>query len=39
MNSDGHRQNIMNCSYTFIGVGAAKDAQGKIYWTQDFAAR
>ncbi|WP_431919482.1 CAP domain-containing protein [Nonomuraea jabiensis] len=38
MNSDGHRRNIMNCSYTLIGVGAAKDAQGKIYWTQDFAA-
>jgi uncharacterized protein YkwD len=39
MNSDGHRQNIMNCSYTLIGVGAAKDAQGQIYWTQNFAAR
>ncbi|MGW0808126.1 CAP domain-containing protein [Nonomuraea sp. NPDC002799] len=39
MDSDGHRQNIMNCSYTLIGVGAAKDAQGQIYWTQDFAAR
>ncbi|MET9245677.1 CAP domain-containing protein [Nonomuraea sp. NPDC003709] len=38
MNSDGHRKNIMNCSYTLIGVGAAKDAQGQIYWTQDFAA-
>lgn len=38
MNSDGHRQNIMNCSYTLIGVGAAKNAQGQIYWTQDFAA-
>lgn len=31
MNSDGHRQNIMNCSYTLIGVGAAKDGQGQIY--------
>jgi uncharacterized protein YkwD len=39
MNSDGHRQNIMNCSYTHIGVGAVKDARGQIYWTQDFAAR
>ncbi|MEV4576529.1 CAP domain-containing protein [Nonomuraea jabiensis] len=38
MNSDGHRRNIMNCSYTLIGVGAAKDAQGQLYWTQDFAA-
>ncbi|SEG95551.1 Uncharacterized conserved protein YkwD, contains CAP (CSP/antigen 5/PR1) domain [Nonomuraea solani] len=39
MNSSGHRQNIMNCSYTLIGVGAAKDGQGQIYWTQDFGAR
>ncbi|MCK2217004.1 CAP domain-containing protein [Actinomadura sp. ATCC 31491] len=39
MRSAGHRQNIMNCAYTHIGVGAAKDAQGQIYWTQDFAAR
>ncbi|MEU4517020.1 CAP domain-containing protein [Nonomuraea wenchangensis] len=39
MNSDGHRRNIMNCAYTHIGVGAAKDAQGQLYWTQDFARR
>ncbi|NUT40820.1 MAG: CAP domain-containing protein [Thermoactinospora sp.] len=39
MNSEGHRENIMNCSYTLIGVGAAKDGRGRIYWTQDFAAR
>jgi uncharacterized protein YkwD len=34
MNSPGHRQNILNCSYTHIGVGHA--ASGS-YWTQDFA--
>ncbi|MGR6916731.1 CAP domain-containing protein [[Actinomadura] parvosata] len=39
MNSAGHRENIMNCSYTHIGVGAAKDSSGQTYWTQDFAAR
>ncbi|MFI9590099.1 CAP domain-containing protein [Nonomuraea sp. NPDC052265] len=39
MNSSGHRANIMNCRYTVIGVGAAKNAQGRIYWTQDFAAK
>ncbi|MFG1613261.1 CAP domain-containing protein [Nonomuraea wenchangensis] len=39
MNSDGHRRNIMNCAYTHIGVGAAKDGQGRLYWTQDFARR
>lgn len=38
MDSDGHRENIMNCDYTLIGVGAAKNSQGQIYWTQDFAA-
>ncbi|MEZ7128927.1 CAP domain-containing protein [Nonomuraea sp. AD125B] len=39
MNSDGHRENIMNCAYTHIGVGAAKNGQGPLYWTQDFARR
>ncbi|MEO3869051.1 CAP domain-containing protein [Nonomuraea sp. B12E4] len=39
MNSPGHRTNIMNCRFNLIGVGAVKDARGRIYWTQDFAAR
>ncbi|WP_219466349.1 CAP domain-containing protein [Nonomuraea rhizosphaerae] len=39
MNSSGHRANIMNCKYNLIGVGAAKNSRGQIYWTQDFAAR
>ncbi|SDH38190.1 CAP domain-containing protein [Nonomuraea jiangxiensis] len=39
MNSPGHRTNIMNCRFTLIGVGAVKDSTGRIYWTQDFAAR
>jgi uncharacterized protein YkwD len=33
MQSDGHRRNIMNCSYTTIGV--AVDTNG-FYWVQDF---
>ena len=33
MNSSGHRANILNASYTQIGVGYA--AQGN-YWTQMF---
>ncbi|SEG94056.1 Uncharacterized conserved protein YkwD, contains CAP (CSP/antigen 5/PR1) domain [Nonomuraea solani] len=33
LNSPGHRANIMNCSYTRIGVGHA--AKGPT-WTQDF---
>jgi uncharacterized protein YkwD len=39
MNSSGHRANIMNCRFNLIGVGAAKSSSGRIYWTQDFAAR
>ncbi|GII31715.1 hypothetical protein Pmi06nite_51570 [Planotetraspora mira] len=34
MNSSGHRANILNCTYTEIGVGYAK--AGGPYWTQDF---
>ncbi|MFJ3921861.1 CAP domain-containing protein [Streptomyces sp. NPDC090022] len=35
MNSPGHRQNILNCSFKEIGVGLA---QPNSYWTQAFAA-
>ncbi|SEH00894.1 Uncharacterized conserved protein YkwD, contains CAP (CSP/antigen 5/PR1) domain [Nonomuraea solani] len=30
---------IMNCKFTFIGVGAVEDSEGAIYWTQNFAAK
>lgn len=36
MNSPGHRANILNTSYTQIGVGLAKDSNGTCYWTQMF---
>ena len=36
MNSAGHRANILNPSYTYIGVGAAKTSTGVIYWVQEF---
>ncbi len=36
MNSPGHRSNILSPSFTQIGVGAAKDSQGNVYWTQMF---
>ncbi|AGK98730.1 SafA/ExsA family spore coat assembly protein [Clostridium pasteurianum] len=36
MNSPGHRANILNPSYTQIGVGLAKDSNGTCYWTQMF---
>ncbi|WP_077799311.1 CAP domain-containing protein [Streptomyces sp. JHA26] len=33
MNSPGHRENILNCSFQEIGVGLAQPGS---YWTQDF---
>ncbi|WP_010236570.1 SafA/ExsA family spore coat assembly protein [Clostridium arbusti] len=36
MNSPGHRANILNPSYTQLGVGLAKDSKGTCYWTQMF---
>lgn len=36
MNSAGHRANILSRSYTQTGVGAAKKADGTLYWTQQF---
>ena len=35
MNSDGHRANILNCTYTSMGVGV-HFASGGPWWTQDF---
>jgi uncharacterized protein YkwD len=36
MNSPGHRQNILDPSYSHIGVGTAKDSSGYYISTQDF---
>jgi len=36
MNSSGHRANILNSSYTEIGVGLAVNKNGQNYWTQMF---
>ena len=36
MNSSGHRANILNSSYTEIGVGLAINKNGQNYWTQMF---
>lgn len=36
MNSPGHRANILNPSYSQIGVGLAKNKNGTCYWTQMF---
>ena len=36
MNSSGHRANILNCAYRYLGVGYAKGGTYGTYWTQDF---
>jgi uncharacterized protein YkwD len=36
MNSAGHKKNILNCTYTEIGVGYAKGGSYGTYWTQNF---
>ncbi len=35
-NSDGHRNNMMG-NFSKIGIGVAKDKQGRIYYTQVFS--
>jgi uncharacterized protein YkwD len=36
MTSEGHRNNILNCDLTELGVGVGKGGNYGIYWTQDF---
>ena len=36
MNSSGHRANILNTSYTEIGVGYVTNSNGTGYWVQEF---
>lgn len=36
LNSSGHRANIENASYRSTGVGAATNASGVVYWSQEF---
>lgn len=39
MNSPGHRANILNANYNYIGVGYAKGGSYGVYWTQMFIKR
>ena len=39
LRSTEHRGNILNCSLRAVGIGAAHDMSGQIYWTQDFGGR
>lgn len=36
MNSQGHRENILNEKFTEIGVAAVENAKGELYWCQVF---
>ncbi|MEX0936344.1 MAG: CAP domain-containing protein [Pirellulales bacterium] len=36
MSSPGHRANILNASYTRIGVSAYRTPDGTIFWCQQF---
>jgi uncharacterized protein YkwD len=36
MNSSGHRANILNPSYRWIGVAAYTSSDGSCYWCQQF---
>nr|WP_252311171.1 CAP domain-containing protein [Sinobaca sp. H24] len=39
MNSEGHRENIMNENFTHIGIGYAEGGEYGTYWTQMFVTR
>ncbi|WP_455538293.1 CAP domain-containing protein [Terrisporobacter sp.] len=39
MNSQGHRENILNKNFTDLGVGVAKSSNGTLYWTQMFIGK
>jgi uncharacterized protein YkwD len=36
LRSPGHRKNMLNCRSTLIGVGAVRNSDGVLYWTQEF---
>lgn len=36
MNSRGHRQNILNEQFKWVGFGIAVSSNGTIYWVADF---
>ena len=36
MNSEGHRKNILDAHYVYIGIGATRNAKGEYYYTQVF---
>ncbi len=39
MNSSGHRANILNSSYTEIGIGVVRSPDGSVYVVQEFIGK
>lgn len=39
MNSSGHRANILNSSYTDVGIGVVKASNGQVYVVQEFIGK
>lgn len=39
MNSRGHKRNILNKDYEYIGIGIATAKDGTIYWVVDFGSK
>jgi uncharacterized protein YkwD len=39
MNSSGHRANILNSSYTDVGIGVAQNSSGQVYVVQEFIGK
>jgi uncharacterized protein YkwD len=39
MNSSGHRANILNNSYTDVGVGVVRTSSGQVYVVQEFISK
>lgn len=38
MRSPGHRRNLLDANFEFMGLGYAQDARGRAYWVQVFAS-
>lgn len=38
MESDGHRENLLNPNFKFMGIGVAVGANGRPKWAQNFAS-
>jgi uncharacterized protein YkwD len=39
MRSEGHREHILDAEFTRAGIGIARSADGRVYFTQDFVVR